>query len=384
MYSEPDVVLVAYGEIGTKSSGVRSRMERLLQGNLQAMLDAREIDGTVEHEWSRLRIRTGDPESAARAAADTFGVVWAAPARRCEPTLDAICDALEACARGAPSGSIAVRARRAGEHDFSSRDVEREGGARVVASTGAPVDLDDPAVTYRVECRKEEAFVSTTREAGPGGLPLGSQEPVVALVSGGIDSPVAAWELMKRGSPVVPVYVDLGDYGGPDHRARAEATIRRLARYAPNFDLRPRVVPGGDLADALVADVSHTRMLSLRRAMVRVAEAVARDEGACAIATGEALGQKSSQTTANLAVSDAAVDLPILRPLLTRDKQEIVAKARGIGTYTDATLSVGCEQIAPTRPETNAALSAVEAAEPDELFDLAAAAATAREVVGPS
>ena len=280
--------------------------------------------------------------------------------------------------------TYAVRAHRAGDasdHDFTSRELERAGGRAVGTVTDATVDLDDPDRTYHVEVRGDTAHVSPTAYAGPGGLPIGTQDPLVALVSGGHDSPVAAYEAMRRGVPIVPVYVGLGMYGGPDHEARAAATVGRLARCAPNFDTRLRVVPGGDVADRLADEVGDTRMLSWRRAILRMAEAVADREGAVGVVTGEAVGQKSSQTAANLAVTDAAVDCPVHRPLFAWDKPDILDRAREIGTHEDSSIPVGCERLDPPFPETAATLAAVEAAEPADLLDRAAAAVDDLRVV---
>ncbi len=360
-------------------------MTRTLASNLEAMLSDRDVPGRVERRWSRLFVHTSDPEGAARAAADTAGVVLARPARSCAPEMSAITSCLRLAAATHDAGdSFAVRGRRVGPsdaHPFTSTDIEREGGAAVADETGAPVDLDDPDRTYRVECRESRAYVSVRTYRGPGGLPVGTQGAVVALVSGGIDSPVAAWEMLRRGCSVIPVYVDLGVFGGVDHRTRAVETVRTLASYAPGEDLRPRVVPGGDLVRTLVDSVQDTRMLSFRRAMLAAAEQVAREEEAVGVVTGESLGQKSSQTGPNLAVTDAAVDVPVFRPLLTRDKDDIVAAARELGTFEDATVSAGCNQVAPPHPETNATLSAVRTAEPDDLLERAADAGSRRTVV---
>ena len=384
----PDTVLVSFGDLSTKSREVRGKMTRRLRDNVAALLDDRGVDAAVEAEWARIVVRTDDADRAARVAADAMGVVRARPTVSRPADGDAIAGTLAALARDAsPVDTYAVRARRAGdadEHDFSSRDLERAGGRAVGDATGATVDLDDPDRTYHVEVRGDEAHVAATTYEGPGGLPLGTQDPLVALVSGGHDSPVAAYEVMRRGSPVIPVYVALGDYGGPDHEARAVATVRRLARYAPNFDVQLRVVPGGQLAGTLLDEVADTRMLSWRRALLRIGEVVADREGAVGVVTGEALGQKSSQTAANLAVTDAAVDLPVHRPLLTWDKADIVARARDIGTYDDSSIPVGCERLDPPFPETGATLDAVEAAEPDSFLDRAAAAAADRRIVDRS
>lgn len=383
----PGTVLVRYGEIGTKSSKVRVDMERLLRENLESMLASRDLSATVDHEWSRLLIRVDDAaiDAVTTAACDTFGVVSASPACSVDPTMDAITEALIAVAGDHLAGAtFGVRANRAGNadaHPFTSRDIEVEGGSVVEAETGATVDLDAPDRTYFVECREDEAFVFTEKRPGPGGLPLGTQGTAIALLSGGLDSPVAAWEMMKRGCAVVPVYVDLGPFGGVDHQARAVSTVRELTRYAPGYDCSLRIVPAGDIVQTLMAEVGATRMLSLRRVMLRIGECVAGDVGAHSVVTGESLGQKSSQTGGNLAATDAAISLPVHRPLLTRDKTDIVEQARDIGTFDESTITVGCEQVAPSHPETNATLEDVEAAEPVDLFDRIEAVVSEMEVL---
>lgn len=365
-----DTVLVRYGEIGIKSTKVQRDMERSLETNLRAMLDSRGVGGKLDWRWSRPRIRTSEIEAATAAACDTFGIVSASPARSIEPTMDAICEALAEVATATEiEGPFAVSARRAGTrdaHPFTSNGIEREGGQAIWDALENPeVDLENPSHTFSVECRADEAFVFTEKRAGPGGLPLGTQRPLVALLSGGIDSPVAAWEVMKRGSPIIPLYFDFEIYGGADHVARAVEAARTLAEYAPNHRFELRIAPAGAAADRLVNEVGKTRMLSLRRYMLRVGERVAKETGGAGIVTGEAIGQKSSQTSANLAVTDRVTKLPVHRPLLTRDKQAIIAQAREIGTYEDASIEAGCNRIAPEYPETNAALEEVEAAEPD-------------------
>jgi len=374
-----DVVLVRHGDLGSKSRGVKRDMEHRLGENLEAILDDRGLAGEVELTWSRPRVHTteADVAAVAEAAADAFGVVSASPALSVASELDAICDALARTAGAVyDKGTFAVDARRADRSlPFDSEDVQREGGQAVwdaVAPEFEPaVDLDDPDVTFGVEVREEATFLYTDTVDGVGGLPLGTQDPVVVLVSGGIDSPVAAFELMRRGCPVVPVYVDLGDYGGPDHRARALRTVRDLRRYAPNFDLEPWVVPGGDAAARLVEAMDRGRMLAHRRFLLAVGEAVAERVGAVGVATGEAVGQKSSQTATNLAVTDAATDLPVHRPLLTWDKHEVTQRAREVGTFHDSTIPAGCNRLVPDEPVVATSVDRVGALEPDDLFEWA-------------
>lgn len=394
--SSPDVAVVRFGELGIKSGKVRGQMLDRLASNVESVLADREIAGCVERRWSRIFVHppengdgdTFSPPEAARAASDTFGVVSTRPAITVPPEREPLEQAARSLAADHPNdATFAVRANRVGPsetHPFTSQEIEREIGTVVGELTGATVDLDDPDVTYRLEVREAEAFVSAREFDGPGGLPVGTQGKTVLLFSGGLDSPVAAWELLKRGLEVLPVYLDLGAYGGPDHLARAEETARVVGRYAPHIDMRLRVVPAGELVDDLVAATDATRMLSLRRAMLRTAEGVAGDIGAHSLATGESAGQKSSQTGPNLRTTDAAADRPVHRPLLTRDKPDIVEQARDIGTFVDATMDVGCERVAPEYPETNATVEQVAAAEPGDLLKRAEALAAERDVAATS
>ncbi|AEH37800.1 tRNA sulfurtransferase [Halopiger xanaduensis] len=386
-----DTVLVRHGDLNTKSDTVKQYMEGILIENLEALLEDRSIPGEVERRWNRPLIHTEPDavEAATAAAADAFGVVSASACLTTSTEKGEILEALAEIARECyGGGTFAVDARRANkELPYGSEELARDGGTAIweaVEDEFEPeVDLDDPDLTFGVEVRDEAAFIYLEKVDGPGGLPLGAQETVIAMISGGIDSPVAAYEMMKRGAPVVPVYVDLGAYGGIDHEARAMETVRTLSRYAPNFDMQVYKIPGGETVDLLVNEMEQGRMLSLRRFFYRAAETLAERVDAHGIVTGEAVGQKSSQTLQNLAVTSRATDLPIHRPLLTRDKQDIVARAREIDTFTDSTIDAGCNRVAPDRAETNARLEPLLEAEPDDLFERAAEAAENAELVEP-
>ncbi|ELZ23993.1 tRNA sulfurtransferase [Natrinema limicola] len=386
-----DTVLVRHGDVNTKSNTVKRYMEGLLVENLEALLTDRSIPGEVERRWNRPLIHTSEDaiEDATDTVTDVFGVVSASPALTVSTEKARIIEALEETARACYNGgTFAVDARRADKTlPYDSEDIAREGGTAIweaVADDFEPeVDLDDPDLTFGVEVREDLTFIYLETVPGPGGLPLGSQEPVIALVSGGIDSPVAAYEMMRRGSPVVPAYVDLGDYGGIDHEARAMETVRILSTYAPNFDMHVYRIPGGETVDLLVNEMEQGRMLSLRRFFYRAAETLADRVNANGIVTGEAAGQKSSQTVRNLGVTSRATRLPIHRPLLTWDKADIVAKAREIGTFSDSTIDAGCNRVTPGRVETNARLEPLLAAEPDDLLERAATAAADATLVAP-
>ncbi len=390
--SGADTVLIRYGEIGVKSSQLQQRLEQLLEENMTAVLRAVGIDDTVRRERTRLYVETdtGRLDNVLDAVTQVPGIVSASSARRTEPTMEAISAAVvETALETVEGGTFAVRARRAGQksdHPFTSTELEEQCGSAVVESLRARgvdpvVDLDNPDTTLSIECRKEEAYVFLEKQSGPGGLPVGSQEPMVALISGGIDSPVAAWSVLKRGCPVYPLYVDLGEYGGVDHRTRALETATGLHEVAPNWKQPVRIAPGGPGIDRIVEEVDSLRMPILRRFMFRIAEHVAGEVGAVGIVTGESIGQKSSQTSAMFSVTTPVTSLPVIRPLATADKTEIVDRAKTIGTYRDSTISAGCNRIAPDRPATKPALSVVRAAEPDGIAGLAAEAAENAEII---
>ncbi|ARS91460.1 tRNA sulfurtransferase [Natrarchaeobaculum aegyptiacum] len=386
-----DTVLVRHGDLNTKSTPVKRQMEGTLVENVEALLSDRSIPGDVERRWNRPLIHTTEDaiEDATAAVTDAFGVVSASPCRTVSTEkaqiIEVLAEIADACYDG---GTFAVDARRSDKSlPYSSDDLAREGGTAIweaVEDDFEPaVDLDDPDLTFGVEVRDESAFVYLETVDGPGGLPLGSQERVVATVSGGIDSPVAAYEMMTRGSPIVPAYVSLGDYGGIDHEARAMETVRTLSQYAPNQEMQVYRIPGGETVDLLVSEMEKGRMLSLRRFFYRAAEVLAERVDAHGIVTGEAVGQKSSQTMQNLAVTSQATDLPVHRPLLTRDKQDIVAQAREIGTFSQATINAGCNRVAPDMVETNARLDRLLEIEPDDLFERAEEAALNADLVEP-
>ena len=354
-----DRVLVRYSEIGTKSRRVAGRMLDRLADRVAERLDHEGHDASVATIQGRVVATTDAAETVAPALAELPGVASTSPARRVEVDADAIAAATDRLEVASP---FAVRVNAAGEQPFTSEALEARLGARIQDRTGAAVDLESPRTTVEVDARPEGAFVFTERHVGPGGFPVGSQAPLVALISGGIDSPVAAYEAMTRGADVEPVYVYNRPFAAGDHLARFESSLSKLVRLHPAKTWRYRLVDFEPVNEALVS-VGAGRMVVHRRVMFRVAAHVAEATGAAGIVTGEALGQKSSQTAANLAMTSAAVDLPVHRPLLTVPKEEIVRRARGLGTFEDALVDSACRTIAPDHPATRLGAGRLEALE---------------------
>jgi len=365
-------LLVHYHEIGLKGRN-RGRFERQLQDDLTFAL--RDLEGIeVARVASRLLVRVADIhllETVLVRVSRTPGVSYVADMliTSREPG-DMERAALLAVREFPMARTFAIAARRSAT-DYTERSLEinRRLGAYVQRETGLDVNLDAPDVKVRVEVVQGEVYTFSRRVEGPGGLPVGTSAKVVALLSAGIDSPVAAWRMMKRGAVVVGVHFS----GRPQTDGASERYADEIAHVLEDWGGMARlyVVPFG----ALQREISllappDLRVLLYRRLMFRVAEAIARVERAGALVTGESLGQVASQTLENIAAVDAATTMPVLRPLIGMDKREIIDRARSIGTYE---LSIQphadcCTLFMPRSPETHARVAQVEAGE--EALDL--------------
>jgi thiamine biosynthesis protein ThiI len=351
-----DLWLVRYGEIFLKSDYVRRRWENVLVRNIREALPGCRASSERGRIWVRGPV---DRERLRR----VFGIVSFSPVIHC--ALGDLNESLLAVAGERGAGEIrtfAIRMKRVGTHPFTSQEKAVELGNLVRAGfPNLSVDLGDPDLELHVEIREGDCYLFTDVIPGAGGLPLGVEGSLVALVSGGIDSPVAAWMMMKRGCRVIPVFVALTGLLGEDARERAERVVEVLRGYQP--DIRLRVLPDSYLACAkeqLVREgLERFTCLVCKRRMYRIAEAVAREEGAKGIVTGESLGQVASQTLENLLVIDDAAGLPVYRPLVGLDKEEITRIARAIGTFAPSTEAAeGCQAV-PEKPSTSAALDRI-------------------------
>ncbi|MGH7355970.1 MAG: tRNA uracil 4-sulfurtransferase ThiI [Candidatus Rokuibacteriota bacterium] len=360
------VLLVHYHEISLKR-GNRPLFLRQLRRNLE--------HATADLSAARARQTSGrilldlaghpSPEAVRDRALRVCGVASAALAYRVPSTLDAMKGVVARLVEGREFESFRITARRAFKtYPMSSVELNRALGAFVLEHVKTRVDLTSPALTVHVEVLPDETFVSLDRSAGPGGLPVGSSGTVAALLSGGIDSPVAAWRMMKRGCRVVFVHFHSVPYLPPTSQEKARALARRLTEW--QYESRLLLVPFGEIQREVILSVpGPARVVVYRRLMVRIAEALARRAGALALVTGESLGQVASQTLENIARIDAAAALPILRPLVGMDKIEITAEAQRLSTFEisiepDADC---CTLFVPKHPATRMSEAEVCAAE---------------------
>jgi tRNA uracil 4-sulfurtransferase len=358
MRSESLTLVRFAGEIFIKSRRTRSSFVRRLRGNLEDALAGAPEPASLEAGWDRLYVHAaGDPPLAELAR--VFGVSSCSPIDVVTAaTMDAILEAGEETFTERVRGrTFAVRARRAGTHPFNSHDIQVRLGTRLLEAS-AGVNLDAPDVEVHVEVRDDRAFLFAGRVPGAGGLPLGAEGRAVTLLSGGYDSAVAAWLMLKRGVAQDYVFCNLGG----DAYERAVVQVAKVLADDWSYGTRPRlhVVDFAGPLQALRENAQERYwQVVLKRLMYRAGSLVGGALGADAMVTGEAVGQVSSQTLPNLRAIEPAADLPVFRPLIGFDKDEIIARARAIGT---AGLSEQVKEycaIAPGRPVTAASVDAV-------------------------
>jgi thiamine biosynthesis protein ThiI len=351
------------GELTTKARRTRGRFQRRLARNLREGLRRRGSVATVVEDWSRFYVENAD-DAALSVLPHLFGISsFSRIEAECPASLpDIVRTGTNIYADRVKGRTYAVRARRTGRHAFGSMDVMQELGAAL--NPGATVDLGNPEVLVEVEVRGEQAIFVGAHEPGPGGLPLGVQDRAIALISGGFDSVVAAWMMMKRGVEIDYLFCNLA--GGAYKRLVLEVTHALFDEWA--FGSRPviHVLDFSAVADELRRAVKPQYVqVVLKRMMYRAACAVGEETGAQAIVTGEAIGQVSSQTLVNLRAIEDVATLPVLRPLVGFDKRDIVDQARHIGTYElSARVREYC-QLVPDRPVTAASAEAARRNEVD-------------------
>jgi thiamine biosynthesis protein ThiI len=345
-------------ELSTKARGTRKRFLRRLVENIRAAARSVGAEAHVDDQWMRLYVSSSSPQVAEVLTRVPGISSFSRVEARVPAELDEIVrTGTELFADRVRGRTYAVRARRSGEHPFSSKDLEIRLGAAL--NPGARVDLTDPEVEVDVEVRERWAYFFSGRTPGLGGLPLAVEGRALCLLSGGFDSAVAAWLMLKRGVQLDYVFCNLAG----DAYERSVVQVGKVLSDEWSHGTSPRlhVIDFGPPVDDLRAK-SNPRywQLLLKRLMYRAASRVAEELGADAVVTGEAIGQVSSQTLANLRALEGASEVPVFRPLLGFDKEEIIQHTRSIGTYElSARVKEYCA-IAPGNPVTHATPEATE------------------------
>ena len=352
----PIYLLHYSSEIGLKGHNRRDFINQLRRN-----IRRQHPQATVEHLMGRLVARSPQEED----FGDVFGIAWWAKAEALPADMEAIQAAAvaEAQRQAAPGKTFAIRARRADKRfPLNSQDIGREVGAAVAEATGMGVDLTTPDVEVFVEIAPGTAFVFAKRHPGANGFPVGVTRKVVGLFSGGIDSVLAAYLMARRGAPVSLVHFHVFEQAEEAHRQKVGQLASRLGRFIPALKVHylPYRPYHRRMAD-LPRKYLPYRVVVFRRFIARTAAAIARQEHAAAIFSGDSLGQVASQTMENLLAVNAALEgFPIFRPLLAWTKQEIIDWGESLGFYDLAKQPYrdGCALIA-RKPATRANLGRI-------------------------
>jgi tRNA uracil 4-sulfurtransferase len=377
-------IVVHYQEIALKGKNRPWFLAKLVRNIRQAVSD---LDvAAVRALMGRIEVVPGPsaiPEVVGERIRRTFGIANFSYAGRTALDLDGIAAAVLKDLGDRTCESFRVSVKRADKRfPLTSPQAEREIGGRIKNARGWRVDLDHAELVIHVELLTDEAFYFFGKEKGAGGLPTGTAGRVVCLLSGGIDSPVAAHRMMKRGCAVT--FVHFHSY--PILSRASQEKARELVRLLTTWQQRSRLylVPFGDIQQQVVLTVpGPMRVVVYRRLMLRIAERIAMMRRAQALVTGDVVGQVASQTLENLAVVGSVATLPLFRPLIGMDKDEITAEAQRLGTYPISIIPDQdcCTLFTPRNPQTRARLADIEAAEQALQIDERAARAVQEAAV---
>jgi thiamine biosynthesis protein ThiI len=346
--NRPWFIQILVRNLKTALAGLHVRAFRSVMGRI-------EIEMAAETPWPEVKERMGR----------VFGIANFSMAGRGPHDLDALASTILADVGDRQPESFRVSATRADKRlPFTSPQVEREVGGLIKEAKGWRVDLDHAALTVHIEMLPDGAFYFFGKEPGAGGLPTGTSGRVACLLSGGIDSPVAAYRMMRRGCLVL--FIHFHSY--PILSRASQEKVREIAALLTRYQLRSRLalVPFGDLQQQVVLAVApELRVVIYRRLMLRIAERIARQWRARALVTGEVIGQVASQTLENMTVIAEATTLEVLRPLVGMDKDEITREAERIGTFPISIIPDQdcCTLFTPRHPATRARATDVARAE---------------------
>lgn len=368
-------IVKLFPEITIKSPPVRKQLVKQLRDNLRRQLRRVHPEIDVQRDWEKIEIEAPDlPEPSEShelrervmdVLARTSGIASFAPVQivplasfdeMAEHVVALWCEAL----RGK---TFAVRVKRSGQHDFSSFEMERHVGAVLRAKSEARgVKLKEPDITVRIEVRGERVFLLEEFRHGQGGFPIGSQDDVLSLISGGFDSTVSSYQLMRRGLRTHFCFFNLG---GRQHEIGVKEMSHYLwERFGSGVPVQFVTVPFEGVVAEILDKVDNSQMgVILKRMMLRAAAQIAEKAGVPALATGESVAQVSSQTLVNLSVIERATDMLVLRPLATTDKGEIIRIARDIGTEAFAAAMPEYCGVISVSPDIHTNTRKVEAAE---------------------
>ena len=359
---------VHYAEVGLKGKN-RIFFEKRLVSNIKIALRGTGY-AEVERLHDRILVRleqNTDVSEIKKRLQQVMGIAYFELACSTERDITAIKETALQQIRETPCESLKVETRRTDKtFPLTSPQISAEVGGYLIEKTGARADMHNPDLVCWIKITQKSAYISTEKIPGIGGLPVGVSGKVLVMLSGGIDSPVAAWQMIKRGAKAV--FIHFYSYPYTD-KASLEKVIELAQILAvSNYRSTVYLIPFAELQQVIVTGTpAPLRVLLYRRMMTRIAQRVATMVDAEALVTGESLAQVASQTLTNLRTIEAIADIPILRPLIGEDKAEIIEKAQRIGTFDVSTRPHQdcCSLFVPKHPATRASLTELEDAESD-------------------
>lgn len=349
-----DHLLIRYGELSLKGKNRKDFIHKLLENTKRALKGFRTLEYDAQYDRMYIYLHDEDCQEVCKAVEKIFGISSFSPAIAVRPDLDTILEAVIQAVDLARPHTFKIKARR---HDklfpVQSDAINRAAATRILKNSNWKVDVHNPDVTILIEVRKEAAYIMVEKIPGAGGYPVGVGGRAMVLLSGGIDSPVASYLMMKRGVRIECVY-----FAAPPYTSRqAQEKVLELAQeIAPcQGDIAVHIVPFTTLQLAIYQNALESYAITLmRRMMIRIAAGLAQKRHCLAIASGESIGQVASQTLESMSVINHVTNMPLIRPVVCMDKNEIIQIARRIGTYETSILPYEdcCTIFTPKNPVT--------------------------------
>jgi len=334
-----DTVLVRYGELTTKGKNRKDFIKKLDQNIRFILKDLPNLEFQRTYDRIYIKIHGNDPEIIKSRLSKVFGISSFSFTESVPSDLDLICERCLSIAKASNKSTFKMITKR---HDktfsMNSDTVNRKVASEILKNTNLKVDVHHPELEIRVEIHSETTYITSEKILGLGGYPSGINGKVLLLLSGGIDSPVAAYELMKRGLDVEAIHFASPPYTSSSAREKVLSLAQQLSIYNQGR-MRVHIINFTELQLEIYKQAGDPYAVTLmRRMMVRIAEAIAKNNQILAIASGESLGQVASQTLESIACINSVISIPVIRPLICMDKIEIINLARKIGTYETSIL----------------------------------------------
>ncbi|OYT27855.1 MAG: tRNA 4-thiouridine(8) synthase ThiI [Candidatus Altiarchaeales archaeon ex4484_96] len=357
-----DTILIRYSEIYLKSEYVKNKFENQLIENIRLKINNPEAK--IKKGRHRIYVKTKNIEKHTKSISKIYGIKSLSPVKETESEIKNLTQEVLKYASNVikKENAFACRVSRSKDYPLKSKKIEEKLGAIILEHINCHVNLEHPDTTIYVEIRGKKAYIYDKIINGVGGLPYKTQGKLIALISEGIDSPIAAWMMMKRGCEIIALH-----YGSSQDYLKV---LKKLEKYSVH-EIKSILIPWDKTLMKIQEKAGKYTCVLCKRMMLRIAEEIALKEGAQGIITGENIGQAATQTIYNLRVIDEAVNLPVYRPLAGFDKQEIIEKARIIETYM--LLKPGSCGYVPSKPSTRADIIKIKKIEqklkPDELVN---------------